>query len=146
MGGCQNYGPLLGSLNIGCHIMLRTQKGTIILTTTQMVSGSRRVLGLRTRLEGPRGPDLRRRWLGLGLQGFWLGLCRGPCHCCIASFVMSLCICICVCTYTYIYTHDNMDMNMKTNRNLKHANAPGFLSCGFRVEATSQSPNGGVQK
>ena len=35
MGGCQNYGPLLGPLNTN-PIVLRTQKGTIILTTTHM--------------------------------------------------------------------------------------------------------------
>ena len=34
MGGCQNYGPFLGAKNIRCRIILRTQKGTIILTTT----------------------------------------------------------------------------------------------------------------
>ena len=36
MGGCQNYGPFLGTLNIRCRIILGTQKGTIILTTTQI--------------------------------------------------------------------------------------------------------------
>ena len=36
MGGCQNYGPFLGTLNIRCRIMIGTQKGTIILTTTHM--------------------------------------------------------------------------------------------------------------
>ena len=34
MGNCQNYGPFLGTLNIRCRIILRTQNGTIILTTT----------------------------------------------------------------------------------------------------------------
>ena len=34
MGGCQNYGPLLGPLNNMCRIILRTHQGTIILTTT----------------------------------------------------------------------------------------------------------------
>ena len=38
MGGCQNYGPLLGPLDTRCGIILRTQKGTISLTTTHMVS------------------------------------------------------------------------------------------------------------
>ena len=33
-GGCQNYGPLLGPLNTRYRIILRTPKGTIILTTT----------------------------------------------------------------------------------------------------------------
>ena len=36
MGGCQNYGPFLGTLNIRCRIIIGIQKGTIILTTTQM--------------------------------------------------------------------------------------------------------------
>ena len=37
MGGCQNYGPLSGPLNTRCRTILRTQKGTIILTTTHML-------------------------------------------------------------------------------------------------------------
>ena len=36
MGGCQNLGPLLGTLHIRCRIILRNQKGTLILTTTHM--------------------------------------------------------------------------------------------------------------
>ena len=36
MGGCQNYGPFLGTLNIRCRIIMGTQKGTIILTTTHV--------------------------------------------------------------------------------------------------------------
>ena len=36
LGGCQNYGPFLGTLNIRCRIIIRTQKGTLILTTTQL--------------------------------------------------------------------------------------------------------------
>ena len=39
MGGCQNYGPLLGSLNTKCRIILKTQKRTIILTTTHILLG-----------------------------------------------------------------------------------------------------------
>ena len=34
LGGCQNYGPSLGPLNIRCRIIMGIQKGTIILTTT----------------------------------------------------------------------------------------------------------------
>ena len=34
MGGCQNHGPFLGTLNIRCRIIIGIQKGTIILTTT----------------------------------------------------------------------------------------------------------------
>ena len=36
MGGCQNYGLFLGTLNIRCRSIIRNQKGTIILTTTHM--------------------------------------------------------------------------------------------------------------
>ena len=36
MGSCQNYGPFLGTLNIWCRIIIGTQKGTIILTTTHI--------------------------------------------------------------------------------------------------------------
>ena len=36
MGGCQNYGSFLGTLNIRCRIIIGTQKGTIILTTTHI--------------------------------------------------------------------------------------------------------------
>ena len=36
MGGYQKYGPFLGTLNICCHIIIRIQKGTIILTTTHI--------------------------------------------------------------------------------------------------------------
>ena len=39
MGGCQNYGPFLGTLNIRGRIIIATQKGTIILTTIHMSSG-----------------------------------------------------------------------------------------------------------
>ena len=37
VGGCQNYGPFLGTLKIRCRIMLGIQKGTIILTTTHVL-------------------------------------------------------------------------------------------------------------
>ena len=36
MGSCQNYGPFWGTRIIRCRIIFRTQKGTIILTTTHM--------------------------------------------------------------------------------------------------------------
>ena len=36
MGGCQNYGPFLGTRNMRCRIIIGIQKGTIILTTTHM--------------------------------------------------------------------------------------------------------------
>ena len=36
MGGCQNYGPFSGTLNIRCRIRIGIQKGTLILTTTHI--------------------------------------------------------------------------------------------------------------
>ena len=36
VGGCQNYGPLLGTLNIRGRTIIGIQKGTIILTTTHV--------------------------------------------------------------------------------------------------------------
>ena len=36
MGGCQNYGPFLGTLNIRGRIIVGIHKGTIILTTTHI--------------------------------------------------------------------------------------------------------------
>ena len=36
MGGCQNYGPFLDTLNIRCRIIIGIQKGAIILTTTHI--------------------------------------------------------------------------------------------------------------
>ena len=36
MGGCQNYGPFLGTLNIRGRIIIGTQKGAIFLTTTHI--------------------------------------------------------------------------------------------------------------
>ena len=36
MGGCQNYGPFLGTLDIRGGIIIGTQKWTIILTTTHI--------------------------------------------------------------------------------------------------------------
>ena len=37
MGGCQNYGPFLGTLTIRCRTIIGTQKGTIILATTHII-------------------------------------------------------------------------------------------------------------
>ena len=36
MGGCQNYGPFLGAINIRCRIIIGTQEWTIILTATHI--------------------------------------------------------------------------------------------------------------
>ena len=40
MGGYKNHGPLLGPLNTMCRIVLRTQEGTILLTTTRLRNDS----------------------------------------------------------------------------------------------------------
>ena len=39
-GGCQNYGPFLGALNIRCRIIIGIHKGTIMLTTTLKALGN----------------------------------------------------------------------------------------------------------
>ena len=36
LGSCQNYGPFWGTQNYRCRIIIRTQKGTLILTTTHL--------------------------------------------------------------------------------------------------------------
>ena len=36
MGGCKNYGPFLGTLDIRCRTIIGTPKKTIILTTIQI--------------------------------------------------------------------------------------------------------------
>ena len=77
VGGCQNYGPFLGTLNIRCRIITGTQKGTIILTTTQ-VSADLLALELSTLGKQPTCcPWNRLRWpwrsgrtsLGAGAAG-----------------------------------------------------------------------------
>ena len=37
MGGCQNYGSFLGTLNIRCRVIMGIQKGAMILTTTHIL-------------------------------------------------------------------------------------------------------------
>ena len=37
MGGCRNYGPVLGTVNIRCRIIIGIQKGIMILTTTSIL-------------------------------------------------------------------------------------------------------------
>ena len=41
LGGYQNYGPFLGTLNIRGRIIIGTQKGTIILKTTHLISNTK---------------------------------------------------------------------------------------------------------
>ena len=62
MGGCQNYGPFLGTVNIRCRIIIGIQKGTIILTSTHKASvfrGDIRVQGLSVFLVAILGYDSR---------------------------------------------------------------------------------------
>ena len=63
MSGCQNDGPFLGTLNIRCRIMVGTQRGTIILTTSH-ISCSKYL--------GPR-PLIQIEVLGLRVQGSGFG-------------------------------------------------------------------------
>ena len=62
MGGCQNYGPFLGTLNIRCRIIIGIQKGTIILTTTLMLDegGGFKVSSAQTCL--PKESQTRTAW------------------------------------------------------------------------------------
>ena len=46
MGGCRNYDPFLGTLNIRCRIIIGMQKGTIILTTTHILYTYMEPLGM----------------------------------------------------------------------------------------------------
>ena len=46
MGGCQNYGRFLGTLNIRCRIIIGLQRGVIILTTTHIGFGGSGLMGL----------------------------------------------------------------------------------------------------
>ena len=55
MGGCQNHGPLLGPLYIRCRIILRTQQGTIILTTTHMAVSPALLRSNLARADSPNG-------------------------------------------------------------------------------------------
>ena len=52
MGGCQNDGLFLGTLNIRCRIIIGIQKGTIILTITLMEFEELLALCVSSRLYG----------------------------------------------------------------------------------------------
>ena len=43
MGGCQNYGPFLGTLNIRCRIIIGIEKRTIILTATHIYEATNEI-------------------------------------------------------------------------------------------------------
>ena len=64
MGGCQNYGPFLGTLNIRGRIIIGTQKGTIILTTTHIVDVHRAPKGnVRCLYNGPEKRNYLEDWV-----------------------------------------------------------------------------------
>ena len=62
-GGCQNYGPILGTLNIRCRITIRTQKGTLIFHPYDL-------RGLGFRPKPGLGHDLELLVLGFRGLGF----------------------------------------------------------------------------
>ena len=51
MGGCQNFGPLLGTLNNRCRVIIGTQKGILILTTTYIGLSTLRIFEQEIRSE-----------------------------------------------------------------------------------------------
>ena len=75
--GCQNYGPFFGTLNIWCRIIIRTQKGTIILTTTRMTFKLFCVQALQA-LQARLGPGsaVQARFVELGV-GVLFSWCLG---------------------------------------------------------------------
>ena len=76
MGGCQNHGLFWGPLNIRCRIILRIQKGAIILATTHVPSQNKEPYlkphpNKEETDKGPNpGPILRSYGLGVG-DGGW---------------------------------------------------------------------------
>ena len=80
MGGCQNYDPFWGTLNIRCRIIIWIQKGTLILTATHM--SFQPLLPLESELESELEPELEVEFspaFRLALRSFCLRLCL--CHC-----------------------------------------------------------------
>ena len=49
LGGCQHYGPFLGTLHIRCRTIIGTQKGAVTLTITHIMVGIWGGLGLGLR-------------------------------------------------------------------------------------------------
>ena len=92
VGSCQNYGPFLGALNIRCRIILRTQKGTIILTTTHVLELSRSCASRQARSDHEADAVLP---LVLLFILFWLGF--------RVWGLGGVCVCVYVCIHIYIY-------------------------------------------
>ena len=99
LGGYQNYGPLLGPLNTMCRIIKRSQKRTIVLTATHMITSpaSKITPSVPPPIpkSGPDGPQLSLAWALL-----WDGGCIEGCYLVIPTKNLPL---ICVYIYTYIY-------------------------------------------
>ena len=82
MGGCRNYGPFLGTLNIGAILhIIGTQKGTIILTTTHMILLTTSKLG-RASTPFAFGATTRAPWPRVAAP-YWLdlGISKNFCVC-----------------------------------------------------------------
>ena len=54
MSSVQNYGPFWGTPNTRCRIIVRTQKGTRILTTTHIPSWDMGTFGFWSRAAAPQ--------------------------------------------------------------------------------------------
>ena len=73
MGSSLNYGHILGTLNMRCRIILRTQKGTTILTATHIAvvpAWAPMGVGIHAEESGDRGLPQHSCWLvvwGLGV-------------------------------------------------------------------------------
>ena len=52
MGGCQNYGPSLGTLNTRCGIIIGIEKGAIMLTATQIQDSTSTITGQEMKHRG----------------------------------------------------------------------------------------------
>ena len=109
MGGCQNYGPFWGTLNNRCRAIIRTHKGTIILTTTHIIVqytrpsvGRFRILCLSAAFA--ELPKLRAATAKRGAPRAWLSMVWGVCicmHVCMYACCMYACMpaCVYVCMY-----------------------------------------------
>ena len=82
MGGCQNYGPFLGTPNIGGRIIVGIQKGIRILTTTHIGREREREIYIYIHIrsmEQNMESTIRSRVLGFRVcqdsEGIWE--CRG---------------------------------------------------------------------
>ena len=77
MGGYQHCDPLLGPLNTRCRIILRTQKGTIVLTTTHMAVSTTNPKPTLQASDQSSGPQRPRSSCRRGPRG---PPCPGPGH------------------------------------------------------------------